>query len=103
MAGADGSELGSGEPPLVKLLGIRLLEQSEGRAVLGGQVTEQVCNMIGTAHGGFLATLLDAAMFCAVNAGRSAGAGLFATVDLGVTFVRPLRREVGEVRCEARV
>ena len=91
-------------PPMAALLGIRLLEVAEGRALLAGQATERVYNVMGIAHGGFLATLLDSAIFCAVNASRLDGSARpFATVDLKVTYLRPLRREVGEVRCEATV
>ena len=57
-------------------------------------------NGLGSVHGGFAATLLDTALGGACNTMMGPGRA-FATVDLKVTLVRPLRREVGTVRCIA--
>ena len=89
-------------PPMVSTLGLRMVEAEEGRVVFAGTATEAFYNGWGVAHGGFAATLLDSALTCAINTTAAAGR-TFTTLELKVNYTRPLRREVGEVRCEARV
>ncbi len=59
-------------------------------------------NPIGVVHGGLAATVLDSAMGCAVQSTLPAGAG-YTTLDINVTFVRPLTRDTGVVTCEGTV
>lgn len=89
-------------PPMVSLLGLRIAEADRGRVVFTGTVGEQFYNGWGVAHGGFAATLLDTALTCAINT-TSSRERSFTTLELKINFVRPLTREVGEVRCEGRV
>ncbi len=89
-------------PPMVALLGLRIVEADEGRVVFAGTATEQFYNGLGVAHGGFVATLLDSALGCAINTAMPAGR-YFTTLELKVNYTRPLRRENGEIRCEAHV
>jgi acyl-coenzyme A thioesterase PaaI-like protein len=53
-------------PPMARLMDIRLVEATEGRAVFEASPAECHFNPIGVVHGGFAATLLDSAMGCAV-------------------------------------
>jgi uncharacterized protein (TIGR00369 family) len=89
-------------PPLVALLGMRLVEAEPGRVVFAGVASEQFYNGMGVAHGGFAATMLDSALGCAINSMMPAGRS-FTTVELKINYTRPLRREVGELRCQANV
>jgi uncharacterized protein (TIGR00369 family) len=89
-------------PPMVSLLGLRLVDVAEGRVVFVGTAHEAFYNGMGVAHGGWAATLLDTALGCAINSGQPAGRS-FTTLELKIYYTRPLRREVGEVRCEAIV
>jgi uncharacterized protein (TIGR00369 family) len=89
-------------PPLVALLGLRLIEAEPGRVVFAGVASQEVYNGMGVAHGGFAATMLDSALGCAINTTMPAGR-VFTTIDLQVHYTRPLRREVGELRCTANV
>jgi uncharacterized protein (TIGR00369 family) len=89
-------------PPMVSLLGLRLVEVGEGRIVFVGTAHEQFYNGFGVAHGGWTATLLDSSLGCAVNTLQPAGRS-FTTLELKINYIRPLSREVGEVRCEASV
>ncbi|MEU5096422.1 hydroxyphenylacetyl-CoA thioesterase PaaI [Streptomyces sp. NPDC020996] len=61
-------------------MGIELLEHAAGRAVLRMTVTARMLNGHGTAHGGCLFLLADAAFACACNshgpATVAAGAGI---------------------------
>jgi uncharacterized protein (TIGR00369 family) len=87
-------------PPLAALLGIRIVEIALGRAVFEADPLPAFYNGLGSIHGGFAATLLDTALGSAVNSTMGPGRA-YATVDLKVTLTRPLRREVGPVRCIA--
>jgi uncharacterized protein (TIGR00369 family) len=89
-------------PPMVSALGLRLVEVDEGRVVFAGTATGSFYNGLGVAHGGWAATLLDSALGCAINTMQPAGR-MFTTLELKVNYTRPLRSEVGEVRCEAKV
>src|SRR2546423_4357848 len=97
--------LAPGELPpagMARLMGFKLIEVSEGRAVFTVTPDEQHYNGLGIAHGGLAATLLDSATGCAINTMMPAGR-VFTTLEMKVNYVRPLRRETGEVRCEAEV
>ena len=95
----------TGELPLsgmVQLLGLKLVEVSEGRAVFTVQPDERHYNGLGIAHGGLAATLLDSALGCAINAMMPAGK-VFTTLEMKINYVRPITRERGELRCEANM
>src|SRR5215204_3951283 len=87
---------------MARLLNMRLVEVEEGRAVFAVSPDERHYNGIGIAHGGLAATLLDSALGCAINTEMPAGR-IFTTLEMKVNYVRPMRRETGEVRCEAHV
>ena len=89
-------------PPLVVLLGLKLVEAEAGRVTFTGVAGETFYNGMGVAHGGFAATMLDSALGCAINTMMPAGRS-FTTIDLQVHYTRPLRTEAGELRCTATV
>ncbi|MEU5269390.1 hydroxyphenylacetyl-CoA thioesterase PaaI [Streptomyces hygroscopicus] len=68
-----------------RLLGIEVLEQGEGTAVLRMTVTAAMVNGHGTAHGGYLFLFADTAFACACNSHGPV------TVASGadITFVAP--------------
>ncbi|PWI06736.1 hydroxyphenylacetyl-CoA thioesterase PaaI [Streptomyces sp. NWU339] len=68
-------------------LGIELLEQGHGTAVLRMTVTESMVNGHGMAHGGYLFLFADTAFACACN---SRGPVTVAS-GADVTFVAPAR------------
>jgi uncharacterized protein (TIGR00369 family) len=96
---ADGEIAPSG---MIAALGFRLVEIAEGRVVMEARIADRFTNGIGIIHGGYTATLLDSAMGSAVNSTMPAGR-VFTTLEIKVNYVRPLRVEVGAVRCEATV
>jgi uncharacterized protein (TIGR00369 family) len=108
---AKGAELGglerlralvAGElppPPIAELLGMRLAEVEEGRAVFEVEPGEQHYNPIGVVHGGLAATLCDSAMGCAVQSALPVGVA-YTTLELKVNLVRALTFDSGTVRCE---
>ncbi len=73
-----------------QMLGIRLAEWAEGRAVLELDVAGDHLNRSGVVHGGVLMTLLDAACGYAGTWTEAAdGARLCVTLDLTTSFVAP--------------
>jgi uncharacterized protein (TIGR00369 family) len=94
---------GEREPSgMARLMNMRLVGVEEGRAVFAVEPDERHYNGLGIAHGGLAATLLDSALGCAINTVMPAGR-VFTTLEMKVNYVRPMRRETGEVRCEAEV
>jgi uncharacterized protein (TIGR00369 family) len=89
-------------PPIAATLGFELVEAGEGRAVFACDPGEHLYNPIGSVHGGLAATLLDSATGCAVHTTLPAGVG-YTTLDLHVTFVRPIGRETGRIVCVGEV
>lgn len=89
-------------PPIVSLLGFRIVEADEGRAVFEVEPHESHYNGIGVVHGGIAATLLDSAMGCAVQSTQPRGR-TFTTLELKTNYVRALTVGSGVIRCEAKV
>ena len=89
-------------PPIALLMDFRVVEVEEGRAVFAVTPAEFHYNPIGVVHGGLSATILDSAMGCAVQTTLPAGAG-YTTLDLQASFVRPITRDTGPLRCEGTV
>jgi uncharacterized protein (TIGR00369 family) len=74
---------------------------ASGRAVFEGTTAEWQYNPLGTVHGGWISTLLDSALGCAVHSMLQPGQ-LYTTLDLQVRFVRALHATSGTVRAEAK-
>jgi uncharacterized protein (TIGR00369 family) len=89
-------------PPIAEMLGLRLVEVEEGRAVFEGDPGEQHYNIIGTVHAGFTTTLLDSAMGCALTTTLDAGAP-WTTLELKANFTRAITVETGTVRCTGTI
>lgn len=89
-------------PPIAEVLNFLLVEAEAGRAVFEGIPSDRFRNPLGTVHGGWMATILDSALGCAVHSTLKSGQG-FTTVDLAVSFVRAVHESTGKLRCEAKV
>ena len=89
-------------PPMARLMDIRIVEVSNGRAVFAGTPAEFHYNPIGVVHGGYGATILDSAMGCAVHSTLKAG-DIYTTLELKINFLRPLTSATGPVRGIANV
>jgi len=89
-------------PPFASLMGIRIVDVSEGRAIFEATPGEEHYNPADVVHGGFAMSLLDTAMGCAINSNLPAGSA-YATIDVHVRLVRPITIKTGTVRCEAHV
>lgn len=89
-------------PPIGVTMNFNLVEVEPGRVVFAGTPDGRYLNPIGTVHGGWVATLLDSCMTCAVHSTLPAGQAC-TTVEMKVNFVRPLSEAIGEVHAEGRV
>jgi uncharacterized protein (TIGR00369 family) len=89
-------------PPITRTLNFTLVEAAPGRAEFQGRPLFDHYNPLGTVHGGWIATLLDSALACAVHTTLPPGK-TYTTLELKVNYVRaltervPLVRAIGEV------
>ncbi len=98
------AQIADGAPrsPIFALMGIRLVRAEPGLAVMQGEVGEQHYNSIGIAHGGYAATIMDAALWNCVRTTLEPGYG-HTTLELKVNYARALTVKSGLVTCEGRV
>lgn len=89
-------------PPFAEATDIWLVEAEHGRVRFEATPSGRFYNPLGTVHGGWISTLLDSAMGCAVHSTLKAGQA-YTTVDMAVTFVRPVLATTGNLSCEARI
>src|SRR5437773_11806400 len=77
-------------PPIVTALGITMIRAADGTAEFAYVADGRHANPMGTLHGGILCDLADAAigiaLACILDEGDS-----FATLELHVSFLRPVR------------
>jgi uncharacterized protein (TIGR00369 family) len=88
-------------PPAARLLGVHIIEISDGRAVFGLIPHVGHLNGNGAVHGGFIATLADFALGCAVN--TIPVTSIVSTAALNITYQQPITLATGEVRATAKV
>ncbi|MGO3927907.1 PaaI family thioesterase [Rhodopseudomonas pseudopalustris] len=89
-------------PPLAKLIGFTMAEVEPGLVVMELEPEQSLENTVGLLHGAVAAALLDTAMGCALSTHLPAGQGSV-TLDLKLTYLRPLSVRSGTIRAEGRV
>jgi uncharacterized protein (TIGR00369 family) len=89
-------------PPISETLDFLLVEASPGHAEFQGRPLFEHYNPLGAVHGGWIATLLDSALACAVHTLLPAGKS-YTTVELKVNYVKALSKDVPLVRAVADV
>jgi uncharacterized protein (TIGR00369 family) len=89
-------------PSIAETLSFRLVEVGDGYAVFDGETGPHLLNPLGTVHGGWVLTLIDSATGCAAHSMLPAGFGI-ATIETKANFTRPIYKDTGRVRTEARV
>lgn len=89
-------------PPIIVLIGMELIDVSEGRVVFSAEPAEYHYNPLGTIHGGVIATLLDSAMGCAVQSLLPAGTG-YTTLEIKANYLRPITSATGTITCEGTI
>jgi uncharacterized protein (TIGR00369 family) len=88
--------------PMGEKLGFTLVEVERGHVVFEGTPNRSVYNPLGSAHGGYAATLLDSASGIAVHSQLDANRG-HTTLELKVSYRRGLSERSGTVRATGRV
>jgi uncharacterized protein (TIGR00369 family) len=89
-------------PPMAKLIGFRMGTVEPGRIVMELDAEESLENTIGLLHGATAAALLDTAMGCAISTMLAAGQASV-TLDLKLTYLRPLSVKSGTILAEGRL
>jgi len=89
-------------PPFAKLIGFVMAVVEPDRIVMELEPREDLENTIGLLHGATAAALLDTAMGCAISTRLEAGQSSV-TLDLKMTFLRPLSIRSGLISAEGRV
>ena len=89
-------------PPMARLIGFEMRIAEAGRIVMELDPDESLENTIGLLHGAAAAALLDTAMGCAVATMQPAGQ-TSVTLDLKLTYLRPLSVRSGTVSAEGKV
>ena len=89
-------------PPFAVTTDIWLTEAEHGRVLFEAQPSQRFYNPLGTVHGGWISTLLDSAMGCAVHSVLQPGQG-YTTVDMTISFVRPIFEKTGKLTCEGKI
>ncbi|GAB4522558.1 MAG: hotdog fold thioesterase [Anaerolineae bacterium] len=88
--------------PIAALLGMDIAEVEEGCVVFSAIPGEYLYNPIGTVHGGFVATICDSVMGCAVHSTLPAGTG-YTTLEIKINYLRAITIQTGRVYCEGKV
>lgn len=78
--------------PIMRTLGFALAQVDDGFAVFTGTPTFELYNPLGGVHGGWIATLLDSCMSCAVHTKLPAGTA-YTTLEMKVNFGRPVGQD----------
>jgi uncharacterized protein (TIGR00369 family) len=87
--------------PIAQTLDFLLVEFAKGRAVFQGRPALGHYNPLGTVHGGWIATLLDSCVGCAVHTTLAVGKA-YTTAELKVNYVRPVTARVPLLRAEGQ-
>ena len=88
-------------PPISETLNFWLVEAGDGVAAFEGEASARLLNPMGTVHGGWALTLIDSAAGCAAHSLLPAGS-LYTTIETKANFSRPIQKDTGRVRAEAR-
>ena len=89
-------------PPISEHFDFGLAEVERGRVIFEGKPHASFYNPLGTIHGGFITTLLDSAMACAIHSTLDAGKGS-TSVEIKVNFVRPIFEKTGTLKAVGEI
>lgn len=89
-------------PPICPTLDFALTSVEPGQVSFTGSPAAWLYNPIGSVHGGWLATLLDSAMGCAVYSELPTRTA-WSTTDINVRFIRPVTADTGPITVSGRV
>lgn len=88
--------------PISATLGFDLVEVEKGWTVFTSTPGFEHYNPLGGVHGGYIATLLDSCMGCAVHTTLEAGYA-YTTLEIKINYVRAISDKTGPLRAEGKV
>ncbi|WP_320672626.1 PaaI family thioesterase [Patulibacter defluvii] len=80
--------------PIASLMGFGVTKIGDGEVEFTGVPDESVYNPIGVVHGGFVATILDSVLGCAVHSTLPAGVG-YTSIEMKVNYLRAVHADSG--------
>jgi len=89
-------------PPISAALNFTVKDAKDGEVVAEGFADPSMVGPFGFIHGGFICTLLDTALTCAVLSTLPAGF-ICTTTDLHVRYIRALPADAGRLRAIATI
>ena len=89
-------------PPMASLMNLTLIDVRRGRVEFECRPAEAHYNPLGVVHGGLACTLLDTVVGCAAHSTLAAGFG-YTSIDLAVSYLRPITLSQGILRAEGSV
>lgn len=89
-------------PPISENFDFAITKVEKGHIVFEGNPKAAYYNPLGSIHGGFIATLLDSTMACAIHSTLDAGKGS-TSLEIKVNFVRPIFERTGTLRAVGEV
>lgn len=89
-------------PTICRALDFILTDAGDGWAEFRGTPSGDMLNPMGLVHGGWVMTLLDSALGCAVHTTLAPGE-TYVSLDTDVKFVKPITPATGEVTVTARI
>ena len=90
------------QPPISQTMSFWITEVGDGFAVFEGEPGQHLLNPMGSVHGGWALTLIDSVGGSAGHSLLPAGSG-YTTIETKGNFARPITKDTGRVRAEARV
>jgi uncharacterized protein (TIGR00369 family) len=90
------------QAPISETLSFWITEVDDGFAVFEGEPGRHLLNPMGGVHGGWALTLIDSVAGCAGYSLLPAGWS-YTTIETKGNFARPITKDTGRVRAEARV
>jgi len=89
-------------PPMARLIGFRCVVAEPGEIVMELTPEQSLENTIGILHGGAAAAMLDTAMGAAAHTTMAADK-MVVTLDIKLTYLRPLTVKSGAIRARGKV
>ena len=83
-------------PPILALMNLRAVSAEFGRVEFSCTPDESHYNPIGTVHGGYVCTVLDSVLGCAVQTTLPQGQG-YTSLEIKVNYLRPVTVDTGEL------
>lgn len=89
-------------PPFSETMNMVITELSPGQTLFKATPDLTFYNAIGCVHGGYISTVLDSAMACAIQTKLPAGTA-YTTLELKVNFIRPVLSQTGDIFAQGKL